>query len=136
MVAPRAQDEKLKRILRYLRTAPRQAALFSWKALEDTIVVCVDAVGSKTRKSTLGGALVWTGSYIKSWSKTMDTLALSSGESELGAVVKGFAEALGLKSILEDYGFHAKISLRSDATAAIGMVRRRGFRPRTACSDG
>ena len=65
--------------------------------------------------------------YIKSWSKTLETIALSSGESELGAVVKGMAEALGLKSILEDFGIIASIRLKSDATAAIGMVRRQGL---------
>ena len=64
---------------------------------------------------------------VKAWRKTMETIALSSGESELGAVVKGTAEALGLKSILADFGFDAKVRLRSDATAAIGMVLRQGL---------
>ena len=40
-----------------------------------------------TRKSTVGRVALWSGHFVKAWSKTMGVLALSSGESELGAVV-------------------------------------------------
>jgi hypothetical protein len=63
----------------------------------------------------------------KSWSKTQPTIALSSGEAELAAVVKGATEALGLQAILEDFGIPVNLHLRSDATAAIGMVKREGL---------
>ena len=57
-----------------------------------------------TRKSTLGGCVTWGGKFLKAWSKTMDILALSSGESELGALVKACAEGMGMKALLEDFG--------------------------------
>ena len=57
----------------------------------------------------------------------MAVLALSSGESELGAVVKSAAEGLGLQSCLADFGYEVDLVLRSDATAAIGMCRRQGL---------
>ena len=57
----------------------------------------------------------------------MATLALSSGESELGAVVKACGEGLGIQSILADFGWVVKVTVCSDATAAIGMCRREGL---------
>lgn len=39
----------------------------------------------------------------------------------------GATEALGIAAVLEDFGHPVKIRLRSDATAAIGMVAREGL---------
>ena len=64
---------------------------------------------------------------MKSWSKTISTLALSSGESELAALAKGAAEGLGIESILGDFGITVKVELHSDATAAIGIAGRQGL---------
>ena len=64
---------------------------------------------------------------IKSWSKTLVTLALSSGESELQAMAKGAAEGLGLKSVMWDFGLDAVLQIRSDASAAIGIASRQGL---------
>ena len=64
---------------------------------------------------------------IKSWSATQTTVALSSGEAELSGLVKGAAQAIGLQSVALDLGYKWSILLRSDATAAIGMCRRRGL---------
>ena len=57
---------------------------------------------------------MWSGQFVKSWSKTLGVLALSSGESELAAVVRA---ATG--------GIH--VAIESDATAAIGMVHQLGL---------
>ena len=64
---------------------------------------------------------------IKAWSKTIPTLALSSGESELAELSKGAAEVMGLQSIFEDFGMNVKLELHSDATAAIGIASRQGL---------
>ena len=64
---------------------------------------------------------------IKTWAKTLPILALSSGEAELMAVVKGTTEVMGLKALLKDLGAEVKIAVRSDATAAIGIVSRLGL---------
>ena len=64
---------------------------------------------------------------VKSWSKTLSTLALSSGESELAALAKGTAEGLGIQSILSDFGIRIEIQIHSDATAAIGIAGRQGL---------
>ena len=64
---------------------------------------------------------------IKSWSATQTTVALSSGEAELSGLVKGAAQAIGLQSVGIDLGNRWSIMMKSDATAAIGMCRRRGL---------
>ena len=70
---------------------------------------------------------MWEGGVLKAWSKTMEILALSSNESELGALVKGCTEGLGVRSLLADYGISVQTKILSDSTAAIGMVRRLGL---------
>ena len=67
------------------------------------------------------------GKFIKSWSKTMEILALSSGEAELGALVKAGTEGTGIQSVLADFAIPVQLKLLSDSTAAIGMVRRLGL---------
>ena len=64
---------------------------------------------------------------MKSWAKTLPTLALSTGEAELGATVRGAAEAEGIVSILGDFHIEAKVVLKSDAAAAIGITQRVGL---------
>ena len=58
---------------------------------------------------------------VVNWSKTME-VALSSGESELAAVVRAATEGMGLQSILNDFCLCGHAAIKSDATAAIGMV--------------
>ena len=70
---------------------------------------------------------MWGGHLIRSWAETQAILAFSTGEAELAAVVKASTEALGLQSVLDDFGFRVRIEIQSDATAAIGMVRREGL---------
>ena len=86
-----------------------------------------DWAGCKvTRKSTSAGALTWGGSLLESWSRSQGTPALSSGEAEFFAVIKGAAESIGVQSLLADMGMEAKIELISDSTAAKGIASRIG----------
>ena len=64
---------------------------------------------------------------IKHWSSTQPTIALSSGEAELGGLCKGAANAIGLRSVARDSGIALKLDVRSDATAALGIARRLGI---------
>ena len=54
-------------------------------------------------------------------------MSLSSGETELHGICPGTAIGLGLKPLARDLGFHYEIKVHSDATAAIGIARRRGL---------
>ena len=64
---------------------------------------------------------------IKHWSKTQTTVSLSSGEAELHGIAYGASQALGLQSLIADYGWKIPLRLHSDATAAIGICRRKGL---------
>ena len=54
-------------------------------------------------------------------------MCLSSGEAELRGIRAGLAQALGLQSIARDLGMTWQINMVTDATAAIGIARRRGM---------
>ena len=120
----------LKRVVRYLITAPRYAMTVPWQSMPDRIRVYVDANWAgcvRTRNSTLGGIVCFGHMPVKSYSKTMSIIALSSGESELAAIIKGAGEGLGFQSSLRDFELAIPLELYSDATAAIGMCKREGL---------
>ena len=128
----REGDElRLKRAVRYLRGQTRLVLKFPWHQGSTHLTAYVDGNFAGcviTRKSTSAGVIQWGKMCLKTWSKTQATIALSSGESELAAVVKGAAELLGLQSVFADFGFnHIRLHLCSDATAAIGIVDREGL---------
>ena len=64
---------------------------------------------------------------IKHWSSTQSTVALSSGEAELGGICKGSSICLGLQSVARDLGFQWPLRMFTDATAAIGICHRKGL---------
>ena len=131
MSAPRFVDlEKIRRLGKYLVGVPRVVQHFHWQSSDAELVVYTDAdwAGCKrTRKSTSGG-LVMRGSHsIKCWSKTQQTIALSSAEAELASLVKGSCEAIGIDALMKDLmGKSSKIMVRTDASAAIGIASREG----------
>ena len=63
----------------------------------------------------------------KHWSKTQSTIALSSGEAELAGIAAGIAQGLGMQALANDMRWPLKLRVHSDATAAIGISKRRGL---------
>ena len=61
------------------------------------------------------------------WSSTQSTLSLSTAESELHGIAKGIQVGVGFKSMCADLDIHKPLRIHSDATAAIGIARRRGL---------
>ena len=115
--SPRTQDiTALKRVARYTIKYPRMTCRYPWTQLDNNIEVF-----------GVGGVAMWIGQFVKAWSKTMGVLALNSSESELAAVVRAATEGLGLQSILSDFVLCGHVAIKSDATAAIGMVHRLGL---------
>ena len=51
----------------------------------------------------------------------------SSAEAELYAVVRGGTEGLGMLTLLLDFGKPSRMQLHLDASAAKGIVERRGL---------
>ena len=64
---------------------------------------------------------------LQCYSSTQPTVALSSGETELGGICRGASKALGLQSVAQDLGIALSVDVLTDAAAAIGICRRRGL---------
>ena len=64
---------------------------------------------------------------MKTWSSTQATVALSSAEAELYALTKGASQGLGMMTLLSDFGLTVSVTVHTDASAAIGIVRRAGI---------
>ena len=64
---------------------------------------------------------------LKSWSTNQQIVALSSGEAELYAQVKGAAQTLGMISMAADFGEQLSGTVYSDSSAALGIVTRSGL---------
>ena len=80
-----------------------------------------------TRKSTNGGAVVWNGACLKTWSTTQTVIALSSGEAEYYAAVKGCAEGLAIQSYGRDLGIELAVRIATDSSACKGICGRTGI---------
>ena len=63
---------------------------------------------------------------IKSWSSTQKTVALSSGEAELIAMVKLSSELIGICQLYSDWNESLEGRVYCDSNAALGVVRRKG----------
>ncbi len=125
-----ADLESLRRLARYLLDSPRVVYDFPWGSSSEQLVVYADtdfAGCTATRRSTSGGCALWAGMLVKHWSTTQKAITLSSGEAELGGVVKAASEALGLQSVARDLGIHVEIALCTDSSAAVGICRRAGI---------
>ena len=131
MSKPRDIDwMKLRRVAKYLIGKPRYVQLFCWQETPAEVVSFTDSdwAGDRvTRKSTSGGVPMLGGHLIKSWSSTQPVIALSSGEAELYALVKGASQATGLMSMLFDYGLELGARVCIDSSAALGIAHRVGL---------
>ena len=121
--------KKLKRLGRYLIGKPRMVSRFDWRGEESEVETFGDSnwAGCKTTgRSTSGGSVTIGGHVIKTWSHTQKTVALSSAEAELTALVKATCEGIGVTAMLEDWGHHMGQVVYADANAALGVVKRKG----------
>jgi hypothetical protein len=121
--------DKLKRVVRYLLRQPRVLYMYRWQLKgELTVYVDTDWAGcATTRRSTSGGAAVLGIHFAQHWSTTQSTIALSSGEAELGGIVKGPKQGLEIQSVARDLGLEVELKILTDSTAARAMVNRKGI---------
>ena len=131
MSAPRESDlKKLRRLGKYLLGKPRLIMRFQWQDPTSTITAFTDsdwAGCQKSAKSTSGGALCIGEHVIKTYSKQQKTVALSSAEAELYAMVAASAEALGLQAYARDLGMEMACEMFCDSSAALGISQRAGI---------
>ena len=131
LASPTKGDEvALKKLGRYLLGCPRVVSLFRYGERNCSLVVEGDSDHAgcvRTRRSTSGWVIRWGSHVLKWWSKTQPTIALSSGEAELAAIVKSTSEGLGMIAVMKEYGIECDLVAKSDAVAAIGIVKRQGL---------
>ena len=128
---PTSSDwQALKRLGRYLLGVPRVVTYYLYQGKLRDISVAVDSDWAgcmRTRRSTSGGLLRMGKHIVKSWANTQATVALSSGEAEYASAVKGCAQALGFRTLLQDLGVVGlNITCMCDSSAAIGVANRTG----------
>ena len=81
-----------------------------------------------TRRSTSGGALLHGNHVLATWSVTQAVQALSSGEAEFYALLKGVVEVFGFNAIAEELGVVLRTPrVGRDSTAAKGAASRHGL---------
>ena len=120
----------LKRLGRYLKKYPDFSQVFSRQKMPNKLVVQVDsdhAGCAVTRRSTTGMIALFGGHALKHASNVQSTIALSTGESEYYALVKGGSTALGMQSLLADLGLELPVVVESDSNSAKGTVSRIGL---------
>ena len=123
------EQERILRVIKYLKGSPRCVYRFAWQESPKSLTIMTDSDWANcpvTRRSVSGG-LVMNGSHlIGHWSKMQVGVALSSGEAELNAQVKGIAEGICLRNISKDWGITVGLSSWCDSSAARGILNRIG----------
>ena len=122
-------DAFIKRVIRYLKSHPRCINHMKWQDEPECITVLIDAdwAGDRSsRKSTSGGTISLGDHLIMHWSKLQGNVALSSGEAELNAAVKGISEGLGIKNLCEEFGRNLKLQVGTDASVCNSIILRQG----------
>ena len=96
MAAPTAGGKrKLKRLARYLRERGRLVIKYDWQGRETAVEGYSDSDWAGCRrsgKSTSGGVLMIGHHFLKGWSRTQNSVTLSSAEAELVAMCKASAD--------------------------------------------
>ena len=120
---------QLVRLAKYLKSHPRVVWHYPWQENMKELTMYSDAnwAGCQaTRRSTSGGVATLGMHPIRMYSKTQNLVALSSAESEFYGTLKAATESLGVLALLEDLGQMCKTVMQVDASAALGVIQRRG----------
>ena len=97
----------------------------SWAPDDHVVKIIVDA--SWGLRSVMGGVILFNHTYIKGWSRKIQTTCLSSGESELHAIAEGCKEAMAFGILAESllYGLPSKdsfgIYVRTQSTLKMAL---------------
>ena len=121
----------LKKLCRYLKGNPaivQSVPIGIGSCHQLDVFVDSDWAGcASTRKSTNGGAVMWNGVCLKTWSTTQTVVALSSGEAEYYASVKRCAGGLAIQSFCRDLGIDVNVQIWTDSEACRGICNRTGL---------
>ena len=127
--AMRAVLPYLKTVVHYFQVFPRQRQ--SHMLLRAYVDASWGSERSVERRSISGGCLMLGKACIKSWARLQQSVALSSAESELYALVEGSREALGARcAVGHILGHEGEIvpHIYSDSEAAVNISKMEGLR--------
>ena len=120
---------QLCRLASFLRTWPVVEMRFDYQPFPKELYAEVDAdwaEDAEHRRSMGGGYEFFGTALIDGWCSTQQTVALSSGESELYGLCNGAARLLWTRNVLRDCGFALRAEVRTDSSAAKGVTARLG----------
>ncbi|CAE7337188.1 unnamed protein product [Symbiodinium sp. CCMP2592] len=131
MAKPTVEHElKLKHLGRYLLKYPKEVWHYEYQEQPEEAVVLTDSdwgACKRTRKSMSSYAERFGKHLIDASCAKQSVIALSSGEAEFYALVRGAAAGLLTAQIWERIGFKGlKLTLRTDSSAAKGIATRKG----------
>ena len=108
ILCPTESDEMtMRRITRYLKGAPGAMCLIEIITFPQSVNVYTDSdwAGQPiTCKSTSGGVVQWGNATLSAWSRTHQSVSLSSAEAELYALTPGSDEGMVTKHLLNELG--------------------------------
>ena len=119
----------LKRLARYLSGRPGLQITHQRQEAQNVAIGYTDAdwAGDReARRLRSEGCIVIGSRLVNGWAKPRSLIALSSGESELYAALRASSETFGLMTLARDMGFILKGSILGDASAALGIIHRKG----------
>ena len=122
--------QELKRLGRYLVKNRRCVLTYSRQTSEATLQVHVDSdwAGDLHGRKTTSGVTVRRGKHLlRDMSCLQPLVALSSGEAEHYALIRGACTSLGIQSHDQDWMIDVPIQINSDSSAARSFARRRGI---------
>jgi Reverse transcriptase (RNA-dependent DNA polymerase) len=113
------------RIIRYLKGSPGKGIQFRKNGRSDIMgYTDADWAGNIIDRKSTSGYFTFVGGNLVTWrSKKQESVALSSAEAELVAMVKGISELLWLKKLMEEIGFelNEEMVLLCDNKSAMDM---------------
>jgi Reverse transcriptase (RNA-dependent DNA polymerase) len=113
------------RIIRYLKGSPGKGIQFRKNGRSDIMgYTDADWAGNIIDRKSTSGYFTFVGGNLVTWrSKKQGSVALSSAEAELVAMVKGISELLWLKKLMEEIGFelNEEMVLLCDNKSAMDM---------------
>ena len=119
--------KRLKHLTRYLAGTKEYGILLTNEGDINDVIITTDADWGgdlRTRKSTSCVHVSAGGSLLCSATKGQGAHALSSAEAEFYSAVTGTAEGILLAYVMKFCGSEPKLRLRTDSSAARGMINR------------
>ena len=125
-----SDEMNLKRIVRYLKSAPSAKSLIEITSPSKFVNMYTDSDWARqatTCKSTSGGVVQWRNATLTAWSRTQQTVSLSSAEAELYALTTGVAEGMVTKHLLQKLGHEVILMNHVDSQSAKAWASKRGL---------